>query len=171
MAQHIIERRIRLKTSQLARQLTGRPKVVGVQECEELAASLLDSAVARGARPRVWLGDHPDGRTERPRHRRRRIVRPVVHHDDFDRPVRLRQDALDRRAYVALRIVRRYHGAHQGCVRFTHGVLGGSSKLDQPGNSFAAPSFRRRSRLLRTRRINSSFSALAPRVMLESCSR
>ena len=88
-------------------------EVVGVEEADELAPGGFDAAVPARGRAEVLLAQHAHGVAVRPGKRGARVGGPVVHDDDLERPVALRQNALEGGAEERFAVVHRDDAAHE----------------------------------------------------------
>ena len=88
------------------------PNIVGVLECDQRAFCLGHAAIASSGGATVLLADNPDAR-ELAGYGDRVIHGPVIDQDDLDRPIGLRDDALQRLRQIPSGIIGGYDNADQ----------------------------------------------------------
>jgi hypothetical protein len=124
--EHHVEAGISVERRLLKAQLARREAVVSVEKGVEISGGVLDGTVTGRAVASILLGDHRHLR-EAPGDLGCAIRRAVVDHDQLDRLVVLRQDALDRLAEIGGSVVRADHHAQER-LHESPSSTGGSSR-------------------------------------------
>src|SRR5579862_1363213 len=113
MAEDQVELRVALEAGELKFQLVRTPEIVMIQETQKLAHSRAYARVPRRRMALLLLFNHPDFGSV-PSHRLRGgIGGAVIDHQNFDRPVLLRENAVERGADVPDAVVRRDYDGDQ----------------------------------------------------------
>ena len=134
-----IELRVGLEVCDLARELAGMPPIVLIEKSDQLAAGRVDARVARRGRAAIGLSNDAHPTAAGGQDRRALVRRSVVHRDDLDRRVLLREDALERVAQVGGAVV---DGQDAADERRGH-AFQGMSLSPGSGGSSASMSMRR----------------------------
>ena len=119
LGEHVPYVRMSRQIRDLQRQLVGLPQVVGIEERDELAIGRVDTAVSRRRRSLSLLFDETHS-CKRGGDRCGRIARAVIHYDDLEVAVTLRQHTSKRLGEKTLGVVGRNNHADESLSLAIH---------------------------------------------------